>query len=353
MSIVNRCFLILALSLGLLLVGTSISSCTNVDGHDVLSQEFDHFRIVELAEGVWAAAHKDEGYAISNAGIIDTGDQTLIFDTFLTPEAALDLREAAETLTGRPATLVINSHFHNDHIRGNQVFRPEAEIIATRSTRNAIGEKEPEEIAAEKEYAPGRLAEVRADLTSASPEQQPELRMWEDYYEGMLRSHADLETTVPTITFDGTLTIHGPKRRVEVLAMGKGHTEDDAILYLPDDQIAFLGDLHFVERHPWLGSGDPHAWATTLRRIHGWDVVTVIPGHGPASPAASLLTLVEYIEVLAALVETGREAGQSEEEIVALPMPSAYHSWWYGRFYSSNLRHLYMMGKASQTDQVP
>jgi cyclase len=69
-----------------------------------------HFRLQQLADGVHAAIHIDGGAAISNAGIVDLGDRTLIYDTFLAPQPAEDLRIAAEALTGRPIDAVLNSH---------------------------------------------------------------------------------------------------------------------------------------------------------------------------------------------------------------------------------------------------
>src|ERR1051326_5099847 len=91
-----------------------------------------HFTIQQLKPGVWAVINKDEtGYAICNAGIIDLGDKTIVFDAFISPLAADDLKKAAEQLTHRPVTFLINSHFHDDHIRGDQVFVPGAHIIST------------------------------------------------------------------------------------------------------------------------------------------------------------------------------------------------------------------------------
>ena len=97
-----------------------------------------HFTIHELAQGVFAAIATRGGAAISNSGIIDLGDSTLIYDTFLTPQAAKDLRTAAIELTGRDPEIIVNSHYHNDHIWGNQVFSPQARIISTSQTRQLI-----------------------------------------------------------------------------------------------------------------------------------------------------------------------------------------------------------------------
>ena len=118
------------------------------------SQDFfsKHFKIEKLSDGVYAAIHSFGGYAICNAGIIDLGEKVLVFDTFLTVEAARDLRKAAESITGKEVTYVVNSHAHNDHIRGNQVFYPNSVIISTIKLRDKIVEEEPEVIQYEKEF---------------------------------------------------------------------------------------------------------------------------------------------------------------------------------------------------------
>jgi glyoxylase-like metal-dependent hydrolase (beta-lactamase superfamily II) len=102
-----------------------------------------HFELEKLADGVYAAIARDAGAAGGNAGIINLGDQTMVFDTFLTPRAATDLRVAAEFLAERQVAFVINSHWHNAHIRGNQVFTPETEILSTRSTLQFIRTESP------------------------------------------------------------------------------------------------------------------------------------------------------------------------------------------------------------------
>jgi len=53
-----------------------------------------HFKVQLLKPGVWAVINNDEtGYAICNAGIIDLGDKTIVFDAFISPLAAADLKK--------------------------------------------------------------------------------------------------------------------------------------------------------------------------------------------------------------------------------------------------------------------
>ncbi len=60
------------------------------------SQSFDseHFTIEKLADGIYTAIHKNGGYAICNAGIVKLGNETLVFDCFISPKAARDLKES-------------------------------------------------------------------------------------------------------------------------------------------------------------------------------------------------------------------------------------------------------------------
>jgi cyclase len=58
----------------------------------------DYFDLHQLADGVFTTIGKVNSRAFSNAGIISTGEHTLIFDTFNTHHAGVDLRQAAETL---------------------------------------------------------------------------------------------------------------------------------------------------------------------------------------------------------------------------------------------------------------
>lgn len=85
------------------------------DEHRSTLPTSEHFDLKPLADGIYAAIAFEGSAARSNAGIIDLGEQTLVFDTFDSVRAAEDLRAAAEHLTGREATCVIISHAHADH----------------------------------------------------------------------------------------------------------------------------------------------------------------------------------------------------------------------------------------------
>jgi cyclase len=301
-----------------------------------------NFTIQPLAPGVWAAIHNDQyGRAICNAGIVDLGDKTLVFDPFMTPQAAQELKEAAEQLTGRPVTIVVNSHYHNDHIRGNQVFAPIATIISTNYTRNKIAEVEPGEQAWERKHAPGLLKATRQIYNTATGLEKEELPLWIGYYEGMMESMDDLKITLPDIVFDDSLWILGSERDVKLMEFKNGHTASDIVLCVPSERVAFLGDLLFVQRHPWLCDGELASWQTNLEKLYADKFIQkYVPGHGAVCEKQGVKDLYNYLATMQHLVES---AGEDSLKISTLiqNIPPQYSKWYFGRFYQANMKHLF------------
>ena len=161
-----------------------------------------HFRLERLADGVWAAINNTSqgGHAICNAGIIDLGDRTVVFDPFMNLDAAVELRRAAEQLTGRRATWVVNSHHPHDHIRGNPVFLPAA-IVSTAWNRREISVTEPRQLQWEREHAAGILAMYRKQLAAArTAKQREDVLLWLGYFEGMVQSGPSIRTSSSAVS---------------------------------------------------------------------------------------------------------------------------------------------------------
>jgi len=296
-----------------------------------------HFKIQKLSDGVYAAISENGGYAICNAGIIDLGDATLIFDPFMTPEAAKDLKKAAQILTGTRVAYVANSHFHNDHIGGNQVFN-KPNIIGTQRTRELIAKFQPEEIENDKTAAPVQLKKFKSKNTSGmTPLELEENIMWIRYYEALVTSSNSLKTILPDITFNDQLILYGTKRSILLLSFGKGHTESDLFLYLPTEQIAFLGDLLFVQNQPWLGDGDLNKWKTYLDSIAHLDVKVLIPGHGPVGVISNLDTMKLYFESVNNAAIAYYKKGTLPANDSTLKSPPPFDNWFLSNFYKPNV----------------
>ncbi|UII19181.1 subclass B1 metallo-beta-lactamase [Fulvivirga ligni] len=88
----------------------------------------------------------------------------------------------------------------------------------------------------------------------------------------------------PQFGFDGDKDFTAGSQTVEVKFMGEGHTSDNVIVYVPDDQVMFGGCLLKCDGAGKgnLGDANINAWPQTMQNIEAAypDVKTVIPGHG-------------------------------------------------------------------------
>ncbi len=304
--------------------------------------ESRHFTLQPLAANVYAAIAKDGGWAICNAGLLDLGGLILVFDTFVTPQASRDLRQASIELFGCPPAIVINSHYHNDHIWGNQTFAPEAPILASDCTRALIATEGAAELEWNAANASQRLTFHRAQIAAAANEgeRQGHLLLAGEY-EGIVAALPHLSVVSPTITFENRLTLHGAEHTAELLAFEGGHTASDTVLLLRDAGILFLSDLLFVGFHPYLAEGDPRQLLAILKELSGLGAHTFIPGHGPVGATSDLLALIAYC---AACVETAgqlvAEGTTDPQQIAALPIPENFRHWRLQQFYTLNIQAL-------------
>jgi cyclase len=305
-----------------------------------------NFRIEQLAPGVWAAIHNDHyGRAICNAGIIDMGDKTLIFDPFMSPVAAAELRDIARQLTNKNSFYLVNSHYHTDHIRGNQAFLPNASIFASNLTRTQIEVNEPSEQEWEKKHVPTLLQAIRKRMVNATETERSEMPYWIGYYEGIIESTDNLFIALPDYTFDDSLWLEGKNISVKLIEWRNGHTVSDLVLLIPSLGIAFMGDLLCTDRHPWLSDGNVDGWKGALKTFYEDTAYhTYLPGHGRVSGKAALKTLYDYlvdVQQLCARATTD----SAQDALLNQPIPLPYRSWICGRFYQPNLQFLITEGR--------
>jgi glyoxylase-like metal-dependent hydrolase (beta-lactamase superfamily II) len=302
-----------------------------------------HFRLEQLADGVYAVIHAPGGAAIGNAGIIDLGDRTIVYDALFTPHAGEDLRAVAEILTGRPVDAVIDSHWHNDHIWGNQAFGAETDIISTEETRRMIlvtrGHGAFDEFMANAE---ANLDSTRAALRETDDEgQRRQLAMWVDYHQSVVDTKPILTVRPPNLAFTGRLVLHGAARSAELLDFVGAHTESDIVLFLPEDGIAFMSDLLFIDHQPYLGGGDPDILLQALEAVACLSPRLLVPGHGPVGTAESLSMMGRYVQTLDGLARKMVAAGQAEEAIDTMAQPEPFGDWLLSAFFPVNMHFLY------------
>lgn len=296
-----------------------------------------HFEYRQLADGVFAAIHKPGGYGICNAGIVNLGKETLVFDCCLSPEAARDLKKAAEALTGNQVKYVVNSHYHNDHVRGNQVFTG-ARIIASTRTRELMEQLAAAELEEEKLSVDDRLSGVQFKIASEEDStKMTEHKLWLGYYQSMKSSHAEYKVTLPDYLVDDSLSLKGKKRSVQLICKGGGHSASDMIMWLPADKILFSGDLVFIGFHPWFGEADIPGWLSYLNYMKKLGPATVVPGHGSTGDITDIEEMSGYLTSIETILAEMVRNKIPVNRIGAIPVPEKYNSLYFRNFFTPGL----------------
>jgi glyoxylase-like metal-dependent hydrolase (beta-lactamase superfamily II) len=300
-----------------------------------------HFRIQKISEGIWSTGMVDGGWHFCNSSIIDLGEKTLVMDTGLCPQSARDLKDAAIRLTGRTPRYVINSHWHIDHVRGNQLFQ-EASILSSPETRKMLITKGKENAELVYADAKSQIDVMRRLLANGTKSERMSARIGIGFYEGILEGHPVLQITPPDVTFDGNATLHGRDITVELKQFKNAHSESDIVLFLPDEKILFCGDLCYIGWHPCIDMGDVVNLMYVIDELRRLGPNIVVPAHGPPGSVKHLEMMKEYIQTLMGLVKKVVNSGGSSEDAAAIPVPHQYRNLKLKEFlYQRSLKYLY------------
>jgi glyoxylase-like metal-dependent hydrolase (beta-lactamase superfamily II) len=189
-----------------------------------------------------------------NTGVIIGDDGVLIIDAQATPVMAQAVIERVKSVTDKPITHVLLSHYHAVRVLGASAYKDAKMIIASNATRDLIVERGKQDMASEI----GRF---------------PRLFRGQESIPGL---------TWPTVTFTGEMSIWLGKREVRIGQPGRGHTAGDTVAYVPDCGVLFSGDL--VEYRSACYCGDAHFrdWPKTLKVLRGLEPKALMPGRGDA-----------------------------------------------------------------------
>lgn len=330
----------------LFLLALMVTGCSENTGKRYATT---NFTVARLSKGVYACIHKPGGKAIGNSGIVDNGEATIVFDTFLSPDAAEELIRLVEEMKLSPVEYVINSHFDNDHVRGNQAFSSEVKILSTKRTAELIAEEEPKAIAAEKVYAKSQFEYYDSldrffEGDTASMEYLT-IKMMKPYFEELSQSHLKIRTRLPDTYVINERSLDGSNRKVTLIEKGKGHTESDLVMYLPDEGILFAGDLVFNKAHPYLGYGFFEELKERLNELESMGPRIVVPGHGDPGGVETIRSTREYIEDLERIAKELKDTGRTADAIDTVAIPEKYSDWMLGSFFYSNLKHMFSLLK--------
>jgi glyoxylase-like metal-dependent hydrolase (beta-lactamase superfamily II) len=232
----------------------------------------------EVADGCFVARHE---HLDVNTTVVIGGESALLVDTRASVRQGQELAEQVRRLTALPVSCVVNTHVHFDHLFGNGAFRG-VPLVAHDSVPEAL---------------PGHTARIHGlyEADANDPHREDVLAV---------------EPVPPDTTFSSVWATDLGDRLVEVAFLGRGHTEGDVVVRVPDADVVCAGDLVEESGPPAYGVDSwPLEWGLTLEQLSnllGRSTV-VVPGHGaPVGKEFVLdqrLDIVDVAEQIRALVD--------------------------------------------------
>lgn len=223
-------------------------------------------------------------YMIRNTGsgnvTVLVGEKAVILVDDKFPQDHAGIMELVRSITDVPVHYVINTHMHPDHVGGNPALQAlGADVVASENARRIMAER----------GIPG----------------------------------------LANITMEDFLRIYLDDMPIDLHYYGRGHTDGDIVVYLPEERILIAGDL-FALYGPYQpvidysAGGSLRDWTRTLERVRQLDFDTVIPGHSGLTDRANL---EGYIDELARTQDMVREMNRQKRSRVDIEtvLKSEFH----------------------------
>jgi cyclase len=248
-------------------------------------------KVEQLASNVFAfiSNNTTHDWEDGNTTVIIGDDGVAVVDA---PTAYLSKRHLAEIrkLTGKPVRYVINTHFHRDHLMGNQVYKDafeDVKIVQQDYTALMADRRDPAAIEDLKGKQAGNFLQSLREKAETGVDAKGnvltgyDLERAQRSYGEFLPVYNDAQTTryVPAdIIFDSSMTIKLGSREIQLIKMA-GHTAGDTVVWLPKEGVLVTGDL-VISPVPYGGYDQYNDWIASLNKLIAYRAAAIVPGHG-------------------------------------------------------------------------
>ena len=223
---------------------------------------------VEIGDGIWAFTAEGD----PNSGVIIGDESVMVIEAQATPRLANKVIAEIRKVTDKPISHLVLTHYHAVRVLGASAYGA-PEIIMSDAARAMVVERGQED--------------------------------WDSEFQRFPRLFVGHESipglTYPTTTFSDSMTVYLGNRRVDIMHLGRAHTAGDAVVWVPDSEVMFTGDIVEYKSACYCGDGHFADWGETLENIAMFDPASIAPGRGDAlvgrdMVAAALESTLDFVE---------------------------------------------------------
>ena len=264
-----------------------------------------NLELVRLDSGVFAAVRTEPlSLAVnSNSLIIVRDKDVVVIDAQFTRAATQQTIAAIRKVTKKPVGYVINTHWHDDHVAGDQVYRdsfPSVRFVMQENTMadlTALGvpnrKQQVEAVPAVVEQFERLLSMgLGIDSTPAAREERRAVISAIGIVQQSLHEAPGFRAVTPTDTVRRRMILGQGRDRIDLLWFGPGNTRGDLVVHLPARGIVASGDL-VVAPVPFAFNSYPASWVQVLDSLMALEPRILVPGHGPVMRDLRYVRLVQ------------------------------------------------------------
>ncbi|HXT23783.1 MAG TPA: MBL fold metallo-hydrolase [Candidatus Eisenbacteria bacterium] len=202
-------------------------------------------------------------------------------------------------VTDKPVRFVINTHYHGDHTGGNPPFATSGStIIAQDNVRKRL---------------------VSGGTAGNGGSMKMEMKPAE-------------KAALPIITFEHDVTVHLNGEDIRALHFPSGHTDGDAIIFFPKNNVVHMGDDFVRYGFPFI---DVASGGSVQGMIDGVEKaaaqlpadVRVIPGHGVLSNLDDVRAYVKMLKDTSAAVQKALDAHKTLDQMKQEKILAPWAKW--------------------------
>jgi glyoxylase-like metal-dependent hydrolase (beta-lactamase superfamily II) len=246
-------------------------------------------RVVPLTSNVYML----QG-AGGNIGLAVGDDAVFVVDDQYAP-LTRKILAAIATVTPKPVRFIVNTHWHFDHVGGNEGMGPAGAgglIYAHENVRRRMS-------------VGGFIEALNARVEPSPP------------------------SALPVVTFTDAVTFHINGDSVSVVHVPPAHTDGDAIIHFTKANVIHMGDVFHNAGLPFVdlsSGGSIQGFIGAADRVLAMSNATtkIIPGHGPLADRARLKLYRDLTVALRDRIQSEIRAGKTLEQILALKITEPY-----------------------------
>ena len=249
----------------------------------------------------------------SNTTFLITNEGVIVVDTRVTPDEARKVKGEIRKQTQLPVLYVINTHYHGDHVFGNQVFKDSHTIIAHENVRKALKNSSGKE-----------HLNFNKNLNIPGVE--------------------ETVVTSPNVIFKEKMDIWAGGYHLELIHM-PGHTDGDLFIYIEALKTIIAGDLISNGKIPNMRDASSiEDWMKALNYMGDLNAEIYIPGHGEPGGKPVLLAMKHYlmylIERVRVQIETGKSLKETQDAVRPV-LEKKFKNWKKLDWINSNIEFAY------------